>query len=188
MDQPYGTGIQAESGYEDDIKLTIDLSGVSSGHDGGAAPVAPPTPESLVSDLRPSSGYGGPGPRTDGPDYGLGPEWGSTWRWTKQGWVDREDDLPVWRPIVATTDELSNWVVDSYLGIVTGDAAMRDAGDARTLGDALARARTIAMNGLIDAVIARGAHGIIGTKLEYTSLPGRMLVSATGTAETLRER
>jgi uncharacterized protein YbjQ (UPF0145 family) len=41
---------------------------------------------------------------------------------------------------------------------------------------------------MVDAGVARGAHALIGVRLDYTQLEGTLLVTATGTAVTLRDR
>jgi uncharacterized protein YbjQ (UPF0145 family) len=154
-----------------------------------ADPPAPSTPGELVFDMRPAEGFGGPSPRpADEPDYGLGRSWGSAWEWATQGWVDENTDKPTWRPVVSTTDALSNWDVDTYLGVVSGDAGVRDTADTSLLGGALARARRLALDTLVEAALARGAHGVVGVDLRYTSAGRRVIVTATGTAVTLRRR
>lgn len=151
-------------------------------------PRAMPRPEDLVSDLNPPGGFGGPAPRRDGGDWGLGREWGSTWRWTAQGWVDEGTGPPTWRPVVTTTADFPDWQVDTFLGLVTGEAAVADADDAGLLGRALDEGRTVATQGMIDAAVARGAHAVVGAGVAYTPLGGRVVVTATGTAVTLRDR
>ena len=148
----------------------------------------PPRPEQLVVDLRPPGSNGGPAPRRHGADYGLGSDWGSTWRWTTQGWVDVESGRPTWRPVVTTTTDFPEWSVDTYLGLVAGESAVASIEDMATLGETLADGREIALRGLVDAAVARGAHAVVGASVDYTSLGGRVLVTATGTAVTLRDR
>lgn len=153
------------------------------------APITAPRPEELVRDLRPAGGHGGPSVQRYGvPDYGLGRNWGSTWRWTAQGWVDREGANPTWRPVVTTTGEVSNWEHDTYLGVVAGEASVASVVDSGTLGRALEEGRETALKGLIDAGVARGAHAVVGVNVAYTELNDRVVVTATGTAVTLRER
>lgn len=145
--------------------------------------------EDLVVDLRPRQPSRGPSPRRpDDPDYGLGRDWGASWKYSAQGWVGTDSGNPSWRPIVTTTTDVPNWEVDTYLGIVVGEAAVSQAGDARILGDALAEGRAIAMDGLVDTALGRGAHAVLGVAVGYTSVGRRVLITATGTAVTLRDR
>ena len=174
-------------------RATATLPGPGPAFGGGIAPPAhrpaPQTVEEMVVDLRPPGGHGGPATRDSAEeDFGLGREWGSSWKWATQGWVDTESGNPRWRPIVSTTADLSNWEPDTYLGVVTGEAGIDQAGDVRMLGDALARARNLSLESLVEAAVARGAHAVIGTGLAYTPLRNRLLVTSTGTAVTLRER
>ncbi len=162
--------------------------------DASPAPPEAPTrsevrhPADLVTDLGPPAGFGGPAPRRDGDDYGLGREWGSTWRWTAQGWVDQDAGVPRWRPVVTTTTEFPEWQVDTYLGMVAGEAAVVAVPEPSLLGRALDEGRAVAMRGLTDAAIARGAHAVVGAALAYTTIDDRVVVTATGTAVTLRDR
>ncbi len=145
--------------------------------------------EELVVDLRPRQPGRGPAPRRpEDPDYGLGRDWGAAWKYSAQGWVGTESGNPSWRPIVTTTTEIPNWDVDTYLGVVVGEAAVRQAGDSRTLGDALAEGRAIAMDGLVDSALGRGAHAVVGVTIDYTPMGRRVVITATGTAVALRDR
>ena len=152
-------------------------------------PASPP--RHVVFDLR----DGSPEPHTPavrpstGPDYGLGQRWGSSWRDAAQGWVSGNDGRPVWRPVVSTTEHLSSWEVDTYLGIVTAEVAVEAGGDSyHKLGDTLARGRAVGVDGLVEEAIERGAHGVIGVSMQYTPLGDRLLLTITGTAVTLHER
>ena len=145
--------------------------------------------QELVVDLLPAIPEPPPEMRPAGAeDYGLGRNWGATWRWTAQGWVDRDSDHPTWRPVVTTTDVVSNWEPDTYLGVVSGEAAVRAVQDTATLGAALSAGREAAVRGMVDAGVARGAHAVIGADLTYTELGDHIIVTSTGTAVTLRER
>ncbi len=154
-----------------------------------APPAAPVVrePAELVRDLGPAT-HAGPVPRRDGEDYGLGREWGSTWRWTAQGWVDQDLGIPRWRPVVTTTTDFPEWQVDTYLGVVAGEAAVVVVEEPSLLGRALDEGRAVAMRGLTDAAVARGAHAVVGANLSYTTIDDRVVVSAIGTAVTLRDR
>ncbi len=158
------------------------------------APEPPPAPrrtvtrpDQLVTDLNPPGGFAGPAPRR-GQDFGLGREWGSTWRWTAQGWVEQEAGPPTWRPVVTTTVDFPEWQVDTYLGMIAGEAAVDDPDDAALLGRALDEGRAVATQGMVDAAVARGAHAVVGAAVDYTPIGGRVVVTATGTAVTLRDR
>lgn len=123
------------------------------------------------------------------PHYGLGEHWGRSWRDSAQGWVTTPSGEPIWRPVVATTGELANWDVDTYLGVVTAEVAI-DLGtsDQRRMGATLARGREIGVDGLVEEAIERGAHGVIGVSMQYTPIGERLLLTMSGTAVTLREK
>ena len=125
------------------------------------------------------------------------PQWGDLWRESVQGWVRGADGTKVWRPIVTTTTAVPNWDIDSSLGMVTGESAC--ALDAARLGAMLetdsgseslqrelARDRRMAQEAMVSEAVARGAHAVIGVNLDYTPLGEYLIVTATGTAVTLR--
>ena len=56
-----------------------------------------------------------------GADRSATSGWGALWRQSAQGWVEDPAGRAVWRPIVTTSATLSEWEVDTYLGLVTGD-------------------------------------------------------------------
>lgn len=124
---------------------------------------------------------------------------GDLWRQSVQGWVKGPDGNPEWRPIVTTTTEVPNWAVDVNLGMVTGESAC--AVETRGLGSlvssergkdalrhVLAKDRRVAEEAMVDEAVARGAHAVIGVKLDYTYLGECLIVTSTGTAVTLRAR
>ncbi|MFQ5516745.1 MAG: heavy metal-binding domain-containing protein [Acidimicrobiia bacterium] len=159
--------------------------------DTAAEPPPPPhgAEEMIVVDLRPRElSAPGPAPEDGGERFGLGAGWGATWRWAAQGWVDDDSGRPQWRPVVTTTTELAKWDVDTYLGIVAGEAAVTAAGRHDDLGDALEQARRRALDNLSADAASRGAHAIVGVRIEYTAVDRMVIVSATGTAATLRDR
>lgn len=121
--------------------------------------------------------------------YGLGRRWGSQWSTAAQGWVTSPSGEQVWRPVISTTETLSQWDTDTYLGVVTAEVAI-DASPAgyTNLGETLARARQIGIDGLTEEAIDRGAHAVIGVAMTYTPLGDRLLITMTGTAVTLREK
>jgi uncharacterized protein YbjQ (UPF0145 family) len=125
------------------------------------------------------------------------PEWGDLWRESVQGWVREADGTKVWRPIVTTTTSVANWEIDTNLGMVTGESAcalsadrLRTLLESRSGADSLRRElaadRQIAQEAMVHEAVARGAHAVIGVNLDYTPLGDCLIVTATGTAVTLR--
>ncbi|MCP4248164.1 MAG: YbjQ family protein [bacterium] len=125
------------------------------------------------------------------------PEWGDLWRESVQGWVRQGDGTKVWRPIVTTTTSVPNWDIDTNLGMVTGESAcaldatqvgtlLGSQAGADTLRRELAADRRIAQEAMVQEAVARGAHAVIGVNLGYTPLGECLIVTATGTAVTLR--
>ena len=125
------------------------------------------------------------------------PEWGDLWRESVQGWVRTADGTKIWRPIVTTTTAVPNWEIDTNLGMVTGESACSIDGSnltaligspagSESLRRELAQDRGIAQAAMVDEAVARGAHAVIGVKLDYTALADCLIVTATGTAVTLR--
>lgn len=124
------------------------------------------------------------------------PQWGDLWRASVQGWVRGEEGTKFWRPIVTTTTSVPNWDIDTNLGMVTGESAcaldakrlgrLIDSGGVETLRRELAGDREVAESAMVDEAVARGAHAVIGVKLDYTPLQDCLIVTATGTAVTLR--
>lgn len=147
------------------------------------APIEPPPADRIVIDLRapdlPASEVS-----EEGGDYGLGRSWGTEWPAAAQGWVG--DD---WRPVVTTTDGFPDWEVETYLGVISGESAVHaHLSDEELLGASLDEGRAVAQRGLIDAAVARGAHAIVGVGIDYTQVGGRLLVTMSGTAVTLRNQ
>ncbi|MFQ5968003.1 MAG: heavy metal-binding domain-containing protein, partial [Acidimicrobiia bacterium] len=114
-----------------------------------------------------------------------GVEWGSRWRETAQGWVESEDGRSTWRPIVATSDTVAQWDVDTYLGVVAGDVATESSGDPEAV---VSEARAVAIQRMLDDAVARGAHAVVGTEVAVHEIGGSLVVTATGTAVTLQAR
>ncbi|MDH3540962.1 MAG: YbjQ family protein [Acidimicrobiia bacterium] len=125
------------------------------------------------------------------------PQWGDLWRESVQGWVREPDGTKVWRPIVTTTTSVPNWEIDTNLGMVTGESACALSADrlgrllesqagADSLRRELAADRHIAQEAMVHEAVARGAHAVIGVNLDYTPLGDCLIVTATGTAVTLR--
>lgn len=117
-------------------------------------------------------------------DFGLGARWGARWDESAQGWIGPEG---TWRPIITTTSDFDDWSIETYLGLVSGEASARIDVVESALGGVLEEARQVATASLIDNAITRGAHAVVGCELHYTPLDHRMLVTVTGTAVTLKE-
>ena len=125
------------------------------------------------------------------------PEWGDLWRQSVQGWVRDETGTKIWRPIVTTTTAVPNWEIDTNLGMVTGESAcaideerlgllLESAPGGASLRRELAEDRQAAEAAMVGDAVARGAHAVIGVKLDYTPVGDCLIVTATGTAVTLR--
>ncbi len=144
----------------------------------------------VVVDLRPDADrIPGPMPAIRDTDYGLGRRWGAEWQRSAQGWVTGPDGRATWRPVVSTTQELGNWDVHTYLGVVTAEVAVEaPGGDLRQVGATLAKGRQVGIEGLVDEAVERGAHAIIGVTMQYTPTGSRMLITLSGTAVTLQEK
>lgn len=144
----------------------------------------------VVVDLRPDADrIPGPMPAVREADYGLGRRWGAEWQRSAQGWVTAADGRATWRPVVTTTQELANWDVHTYLGVVTAEVAVEaPGGDLRQVGATLAKGRQVGVEGLVDEAVERGAHAVIGVTMQYTPVGTRMLITMSGTAVTLQEK
>jgi uncharacterized protein YbjQ (UPF0145 family) len=167
-----------------------EVFGPGNGRQAPLAEARTEDPLHLVVDLRPErDGEGSvPGRESDG-DFGLGSRWGAGWHDAAQGWVRTPAGHPVWRPVVATTDVLPQWDIDTYLGVVTAEVAVEArGGDFQQLGTTLAKGRGVGMEGLVEEAIERGAHGVVGVSMAYTPIGGRLLITITGTAVTLRQK
>jgi len=144
-------------------------------------------PVHLVVDLRTKALPASTGDAST--NYGLGTTWGANWGDSAQGWVPDEYGSAMWRPVVATTEDLAVWDVRTYLGIVTAEVAVEaHGGDFKQLGTTLTRAREMGVEGLVEEAIARGAHAVVGVDMTYTAIGGRLLITVTGTAVTLKEK
>jgi uncharacterized protein YbjQ (UPF0145 family) len=115
--------------------------------------------------------------------------WGAGWGDAAQGWVTNDAGTLEWRPIVTSAERVDPWIVGTHLGVVTGEAAVEvHGGSLSQLGATLAQARSTALAALGRNTLVSGGHGVIGARIEYTPFGGRLLVTATGTAVTLRTR
>lgn len=174
------------------------LADNSSSEWGSARKAAEETPQAapaeqtphVVVDLRPDADrIPGPMPAVRETDYGLGRRWGAEWQRSAQGWVTGADGRAVWRPVVATTPELANWDVHTYLGVVTAEVAVEaPGGDLRQVGATLAKGRQVGVEGLVEEAVERGAHAVVGVTMQYTPIGSRMLITMSGTAVTLQEK
>jgi len=99
--------------------------------------------------------------------------------------------------IVSTTSSLQGKEIESYLGVVSGEAIMganvvRDflasvtdiiGGRSGTYENKLAEGRQIALEEMIDKARRMGANAVIGVDLDFETLrDGMMMCVATGTA------
>lgn len=108
--------------------------------------------------------------------------WGSRWAESAQGWVEDADGGSEWRTIVTTADTLSAWEVDTYLGVVNGDATL----GAGPLDIALPVARDAALETMVADALTRGAHAVVAVSVTIATVGSSTLVTASGTAATLR--
>ncbi len=114
---------------------------------------------------------------------GEGEAWGSRWKEAAQGWVEDESGASTWRPIITTSPTLSEWDVDTYLGVVIGDTATDS--DSITPAD-VAAAREESTRHMVDEALARGAHAVVGVTHTVQPIGQTILVTVTGTAVTLK--
>ena len=110
-------------------------------------------------------------------------EWGARWHESAQGWVEDSSGQATWRPIVTTASALSEWEVDTYLGIVVGDSPVSTGAPMDT---AMALSRQHAIRVMVDEALSRGAHAVIGVQLGVADVGSIPLATATGTAVTLK--
>lgn len=102
--------------------------------------------------------------------------------------------------IVTTTPSIDGRRIQSYLGIVTGEAILganvfRDffasitdivGGRSAAYEQELSRAREIALNEMQERALTLGADAVVGVDIDYEVLrEGMMMVSASGTAVRL---
>ncbi|MDP8958180.1 MAG: YbjQ family protein [Actinomycetota bacterium] len=52
----------------------------------------------------------------------------------------------------------------------------------------IAQGRSAAIRAMVEDAVARGAHAVVAVKVDYESVAGTLLVTATGTAVTLKSR
>lgn len=163
-----------------------DVFGPRQGASNVTGGVSADDPIHVVVDLRAKAL---PASTGDATNYGLGRTWGTHWRDSAQGWVPDQFGAAMWRPVVSTTAELANWDIRTYLGIVTAEVAVEaHGGDFKQLGATLTHAREMGTEGLVEDAIARGAHAVVGVNMTYTAIGGRLLITVTGTAVTLKEK
>ena len=83
---------------------------------------------------------------------------------------------------MTTSDALSGWSIETYLGVVTGDVTLHDADGA----GALASARRDATEQATLQAISRGAHALTGLQFTTLQVGAQSVLSVTATAVTLR--
>lgn len=103
--------------------------------------------------------------------------------------------------LVVTTNSIEGKTIETYYGIVSGEAIMganivRDifasvtdivGGRSASYEDKLAEGRKIALEEMEDRARSLGANAIIGVDLDFETLrEGMMMCVATGTAVTIR--
>ncbi|MDJ0629834.1 MAG: heavy metal-binding domain-containing protein [Rhodobacter sp.] len=102
--------------------------------------------------------------------------------------------------IVTTTPSVEGQLIAEYHGIVVGEAILganviRDlfAGITDILGgrsgayeEELGKARTVALEEMEDRARAKGANAVVGVDLDYEVINNMLMVSASGTAVTVR--
>ena len=101
--------------------------------------------------------------------------------------------------IVTTTPTIQGKHIETYHGIVTGEAILganifrdlfagiRDivGGRSAAYEQELGRARETALNEMQERAMERGATAIVGVDLDYEVINNMLMVSASGTAVTL---
>jgi uncharacterized protein YbjQ (UPF0145 family) len=115
-------------------------------------------------------------------DAAVPTEWGSRWQESAQGWVEDAQGRSTWRPIVTTSPILSEWHIDTYLGVVATDIVLGPG----SIETEMATARTAAMRALVDEAMTRGAHAVVGVFTTLAPVSGSTVLTATGTAVTLK--
>ena len=116
------------------------------------------------------------------PDAGVPIEWGSRWQESAQGWVEDDQGRSTWRPIVTTSPLLSEWQIDTYLGVVSADVVLGSG----PIESEMATGRTSAMRNLVGEAMTRGAHAIVGVSTTMAPVGSATVLTATGTAVTLK--
>ena len=112
-------------------------------------------------------------------------EWGAKWQESLQGWVPDDQGQRVWRPIVTTSQELNDFVIEKYLGVVFGDASV-DLSAATE--QAISNARQVATAAMVAEAMTRGAHAVIAVAIGVQTVGNQVLVTGTGTAVALIEQ
>ena len=104
--------------------------------------------------------------------------------------------------IVTTTPSVEGKFITSYHGIVVGEAILganifRDVfagirdivgGRSAAYEEELGKARRIALDELGQRAVAQGANAVVGVDLDYEVINNMLMVSASGTAVTVRRR
>ncbi len=116
------------------------------------------------------------------PDAAPAIEWGSRWQESAQGWVEDDQGRSTWRPIVTTSPLLSEWQIDTYLGVVSADVVLGSG----PVEFEMTAGRTSAMRSMVDEAMLRGAHAIVGVSTTVAPVGRATVLTATGTAVTLK--
>jgi uncharacterized protein YbjQ (UPF0145 family) len=101
-----------------------------------------------------------------------------------EGWSTDEEGRPIWRTVVTSTDSVSGFTIASHLGLTSADVAVAAAGDG--LDERLGWARERATAILTERACSRGAHAVVGLRYQLSTVGLSAVVSAFGTAVTLR--
>ena len=102
--------------------------------------------------------------------------------------------------IVTTTPSIEGKSITSYHGVVVGEAILganvfRDlfasitvfvGGRSGAYEQELGKARDIALSELQERAAAKGANAVVGVDLDYEVINNMLMVSASGTAVTVR--
>lgn len=102
--------------------------------------------------------------------------------------------------IITTTPTIDGKKISSYKGVVTGEAILganifrdlfagiRDivGGRAGAYEKELAKARQIALSEMEDAAKQLGANAIVGVDLDYETIGGMLMVTASGTGVVVK--
>ena len=83
---------------------------------------------------------------------------------------------------MTTAASLPSWVVETYLGVVAADAEIDEVGGAEGLGSA----REAALGAAVSDAMTRGAHTVTGVQFAIHTVGSTLVLTATGTAVTLR--
>ncbi len=109
-------------------------------------------------------------------------DWGSLWSDSAQGWVEDSDGGSEWRTIVTTADTMATWQIDTYLGVVSGDATLGEG----PADEMLPAARKAALDKMVSVAMTRAAHAVVAVSVSIATIADVTIVTSSGTAATLR--